>query len=242
MTKVRIYQTGTFHVNQTLTLTKDTGHHVAVVLRMQVGENLTLFCGDNREFDATIVSIFRKTVVLKLLTVTRVNRESPCAIHLAQVISKGDRMEWVVQKAVELGIASIVPLISERCVVRLEPGRQQKKLEQWRAIAVAACEQSGRNRLPSILPISSLESYLKNNKSAFCYVLQPQSATKWRDLRLNGNDIGLLVGPEGGFSEEELQQIRRADYNFLGLGPRILRTETAAIAAISLLQAICGDL
>ena len=242
MKTVRIYQAGPYEKGQTLALSDTAGQHVGVVLRMQVGEHITLFCGDNREFFATITATHKKKVSVMINAVCELSRESPRAIHLAQAISKGDRMEWVIQKAVELGVASITPLFTTHCVVRLDAERLNKKQAQWQAIAMAACEQSGRNQLPMIHQALSLETYLEQCHAKIKLVLHPNTAKSWRDYSFTEGDIALLIGPEGGLSDDEVSQAVATQFQSLCIGPRILRTETAAIAAISVLQAISGDL
>lgn len=239
---VRIYQPGDYAVGDTLELSHEAGQHVGVVLRMREGDTITLFSGDNREFEATLVSVRKNRVSVTLLASHEINRESPRAIHLAQAISKGDRMETVVQKAVELGVASITPVITARCAVKLDNERMQKKCAQWQAIAIAACEQSGRNMVPVIHPVISLAEYLKTNLPALNFVLYPNAGKSWRDYEFVSTDMGLLIGPEGGLSPEEITLLFAHHFAPLSLGPRVLRTETAALVALSVLQAVCGDL
>ena len=242
MRTVRIYEPGQYRVGEALQLSEATSQHVGAVLRMQPGDLLTLFCGDDREFSATIVSASKKKVQVLLTDVNTVCRESPCRIHLAQVISKGSRMEFVIQKAVELGVTSITPLLSERCVVRLDAERFAKKQTQWQAIAIAAAEQSGRNTVPIIHEIHPLDRYLENTHAAIKLILHPHTQISWREHTVGGKDITLIIGPEGGFTEDEIKHATAQHCLPMCLGPRILRTETAAIAALSVLQATFGDL
>lgn len=237
----RIYQPGQYSKGQTIILSEEAGQHIGLVLRMQAGESLILFNGYNQEFNATIVSAQKRKVTVLIQSMQTINRESPCQIHLAQAISKGDRMEFVVQKAVELGVTSITPIITERCVVRLDPERMQKKIAQWQAIAIAACEQSGRNQIPMIHQAQTLDKYLKMCKTALKLILEPTSTNSWREYKEAPTDIALLIGPEGGLSTTEVLSACEYDFQALRLGPRILRTETAAIAAVVLLQAHFGD-
>lgn len=228
-------------------LSEAASHHVNKVLRMTAGQKLIIFSEENQEFDAVITSIDKKKVFVSIVDAKSISRESPCSIQLIQAISKGDRMEWVIQKAVELGVFSITPLLTARTVVKLDKCRMEKKLAQWRAIAVAACEQSGRNQLPKINAMLTLDEYLKaspleDQLPLIKFVLDPEASKSWRDYSVNKESITLLVGPEGGFSKEEMENIFAAGFNSLSLGPRILRTETAAIASLSILQAIWGDL
>ena len=242
MRHIRIYQPGAYENNEIVELSSEAALHVSVVLRMQVGETLTLFRGDNREFSATITQAKKKKVLVMITDVQIVNRESPCYIHLAQAISKGDRMEFVVQKAVELGVASITPLITARCVVRLDADRLAKKQLQWQAIAIAACEQSGRNQVPIVYPACSLDHYLDTCDVSTKLILHPTAEKIQRGLLSSEAEMALVIGPEGGLSEDEVRLAQTKGVTALSLGPRILRTETAALAAISVIQSVYGDL
>ena len=242
MRHIRIYQPGSYEDKDVVELSPEAALHVGVVLRMQVGEALTLFCGDNREFSATITHAHKKKVLVVITDVQIVNRESPCFIHLAQAISKGDRMEFVVQKAVELGVVSITPLITARCVVRLDADRLAKKQLQWQAIAIAACEQSGRNQVPVVHPACSLDHYLETCEVSTKLILHPTAQKIQRETAIAESEIALVIGPEGGLSEDEVLLAQTKGATALSLGPRILRTETAALAAISVIQSVYGDL
>lgn len=242
MRAVRIYQPGNYDTGQLLALSPEASQHVGVVLRMQVGEHLTLFCGDNREFEATIEAVKKKQVIVAVGSINDINRESPLAIHLAQAISKGERMELVMQKAAELGVASIIPVITERCVVKLDNERMTKKLNQWQSIVIAACEQSGRNKIPIVHSPMTLSRFMEHVDSELRFILHPSGNKTWRDYTIGASDITVLIGPEGGLSEQEVQYTFKHGFQPLSLGPRILRTETAAITALSVLQAVGGDL
>lgn len=247
MRTIRIYQGGDFQVGDQVTLLPAAAHHVSLVLRMREGESLRLFSGDNQEFEAKLLSVKKKEVIVELLDVFAINRESSKATHLAQAISKGDKMEWVVQKAVELGVTSISPLITKRCVVKLDEDRMHKKREQWQALAIAACEQSGRNVVPLIHQILPLSRYLEKKGAFTHFVLYPEGKKNWQDYKSilldPHTDLGLLIGSEGGLDPEEIQLLlNEYDFHPLSLGSRILRTETAAIAALAVLQALSGNL
>lgn len=242
MRTIRIYQPGHYAVGEVIELSATASQHVGVVLRMQPEDEIILFCGDNREFIGRIAHVHKKKVTVSIVSEQPVNRESPRAIHLAQAISKGDRMEWVVQKAVELGVTSITPLLTTHCVVKLDAERLAKKQAQWQAIAIAACEQSGRNQVPIVHSACSLNEYLQACDATIKLVLHPYAAQSWREGLWATGDIALLIGPEGGLSEEEVIHAQTHGFESLCLGPRILRTETAAIAALSVLQALAGDL
>ncbi|MFC3908178.1 16S rRNA (uracil(1498)-N(3))-methyltransferase [Legionella dresdenensis] len=242
MRTIRIFQPGDYQAEQTIQLTPEAGQHVGVVLRMWEGEPLTLFNGDNYEYQATIIEIHKKKVLIKIDSRRLVNRESGRIIHLTQAVSKGDRMEMVVQKAVELGVSSITPVITEHCAVKLDQERSQKKCQQWQAIAVAACEQSGRNVVPVVNPMISFSQFLAQPHADLNFVLYPEAQKNWRTYQFAECSIGLIIGPEGGLSSNEIAQLFTAGFQPLSLGPRVLRTETAAITALSVLQAVCGDL
>lgn len=242
MREIRIYQPGEYYPGQLLELSPEASQHVGTVLRMRPGESLVLFCGHNKEYLAHIHAVKKKQVIVHIESVKEINRESSLSIHLAQAVSKGERMEWVVQKAVELGVASIIPIITERCVVKLDKDRMARKLHQWQSIAIAACEQSGRNSIPVIHPPMDLDQYVQAPGSTLKFVLHPGCNKTWRDYTLTQTPIELLIGPEGGLSEEEILLAIQHGFQSLTLGPRILRTETAAITALSILQALAGDL
>lgn len=242
MREIRIYQPGAYQSGQLVELSSSAGQHVAVVLRMQPGDSLTLFCGDNREFTAVIDTVKKKQVIVRIGLVNEVSRESPLVVHLAQAISKGERMELVMQKSVELGVASITPLITERCVVKLDKERMAKKLDQWQSIVIAACEQSGRNIVPVVHQPVTLDSYVQAVQTELKFILHPNCTTTWRDYPVKHSEIALIIGPEGGLSDEEIKLACHYEFLPLSLGPRILRTETAAITALGVLQAVGGDL
>ncbi|KTD64181.1 16S rRNA (uracil(1498)-N(3))-methyltransferase [Legionella shakespearei] len=242
MREIRIYQAGEYQSGQLLELSPEAGQHVAVVLRMQAGEPLTLFSGDDREFDALIETVKKKQVFVRIGTVREVSRESPLSIHLAQAISKGDRMELVMQKSVELGVTRITPLITERCAVKLDKDRMTKKLHQWQSIVIAACEQSGRNKVPVVHPPIHFDQYVAKESAALKFVVHPLGSKSLKEYAVSQPDIALIIGPEGGLSDEEIKLACKYDFLPLSLGPRILRTETAAITVLSMLQAANGDL
>lgn len=240
---MRIYQPGEYAPGESIELSPSAAQHVGVVLRMQAGDKLTLFSGNNKEFVAIITHSQRKNIKVTILETYLVSRESPQVIHLGQAVSKGERMEWVIQKATELGVTSITPVITARCSLKLDRARMEKKLAQWRAIAIAACEQCGRNQLPIINPPMQLHHYLQKKNGELALVLVPDSDKRWQSYQaITAPAVALLVGPEGGFAKNEQEAILAAYFQALSLGPRILRTETAAIAALSILQALYGDL
>jgi len=224
-------------------LPPETASHVAKVLRARSGDGLVLFNGDGRELAGEIESVRGSRVRVTVGRAANADRESPLAVTLLQCVPRGDRMDFIVQKATELGVRHIVPVLSHRSVVRLDAAQAKSKAQHWRAVAVGACEQSGRNRLPTIDAPRQLIDYLGASAPAATtrLVLEPDPAppdAAWSaDAAL---EIG--IGPEGGFTPEELEAFRVARFHRICLGPRILRAETAAIAALAWLQTRFGDM
>jgi 16S rRNA (uracil1498-N3)-methyltransferase len=215
--------------------------HLVKVLRLRGGDGLVLFSGDGREFPATIESVRGSRVRAAVGEARTADRESPLAVTLVQCVARADRMDVIVQKATELGVTRIVPVLSRRSVVRLDASQAESKTAHWRAIAVGACEQCGRNRLPVIDVPRQLIHYLGDAPSTGArLVLEPDSRA--REPLTIGAAAEVAVGPEGGFDAEELEAFRVSGFMPLRLGPRILRTETAALAALAWLQSRYGDL
>jgi 16S rRNA (uracil1498-N3)-methyltransferase len=216
-------------------------HHVIHVLRLQAGAPLTLFDGLGIEYSALIKRIDKGGLTLTITERRNVSRESPLITVLAQGISSGERMDYTVQKCVELGVTAIQPLMTQRSVVRLTGERAEKRITHWRSVAAAACEQCGRNLLPKILPVQALTQWLSTPVIGTRYLLSPHAATRLRDLEPPQSPVTLLVGPEGGWNKEEAEAARAQGFKPLTLGPRVLRTETAAVAALAAMQALWGD-
>ena len=215
--------------------------HLVKVLRLRGGDGLVLFSGDGREFPATIESVRGSRVHAAVGEARTLDRESPLAVTLVQCVARADRMDVIVQKATELGVARIVPVLSRRSVVRLDASQAESKAAHWRAIAVGACEQCGRNRLPVIDAPRQLIHYLGEASSTGPrLVLEPDAHT--HEPLTIGAAAEVAVGPEGGFDAEELEAFRVSGFVPLRLGPRILRTETAALTALAWLQSRYGDL
>lgn len=217
-------------------------NHIARVLRLEKGDAITAFDGRGGEYEARIDAIRKDRVLLSVGAHRAIERESPLAATLAQGISRGERMDFVVQKATELGVRRIVPLITERTVVRLDARQAEAKVRHWRAIVAAACEQCGRNTLPEVAPPQRLDALLAEPPDATQrLVLSPFGEQRVRELAFRG-PVLVLIGPEGGLSDTELEMSVRAGFRAVRLGPRILRTETAAVAALAALQQQLGDL
>lgn len=237
----RIYTAQPLQANASIELEPGAAQHVARVLRMEVGDNLILFNGEGGQYPATISAADRKSVITLTAGFDAIERESGLNLHLGIAISRGERMDWVVQKATELGVTAIAPLLSERTGVRLKGEREDRKLRHWRQIATSACEQCGRNRLPQILPLQPLEQWLGSVSADVRLVLHHRAGNTGA-MTANPASVALLVGPEGGLDPREISAAEAAGFSPLQLGPRILRTETAPLAAIAILQARWGDM
>jgi len=238
----RIHQPGPLATGAVVTLSDSAANHVARVLRLPVGAELTLFDGRGGEYAARIHAVGKRDVTAEVGECRAREAESPLAITLVQGIAKGERMDYTIQKATELGVAHIVPVITERCNVRLSDERWEKKLQHWQAVAISACEQCGRNRIPLIDQPLPLAAWLAQDRNELRLSLDPQAAGGIASIAEQPRQVSLLVGPEGGLSEGELAGAQRAGYRGIRLGPRVLRTETAGVAALAVLQARWGDL
>jgi 16S rRNA (uracil1498-N3)-methyltransferase len=227
---------------QQLSLEGDAALHLGRVLRAKVGEAVVLFDGSGIEFDAEVVTTGRRDVTLAVGARRAVDRESPLELVLLQGLCRNERMDWVVRKATELGVTAIRPVLAERSVVKLDPARMASRIEHWRAIAISACEQSGRNLLPDIYPPLPVTAALGAHAGATGVLLDPVAPGGPEILPKPAGALCLLVGPEGGLDERERNAALAAGYVGIRLGPRVLRTETAALTGITLLQARFGDL
>lgn len=239
----RIYHPSPLAGLDSCLLSEDAVNHVGRVLRMKEGEQIILFDGSNHIFHARLQAVEKKQIIAKIESSELDDRESPLAIHLGQVISRGDRMEFTIQKSVELGIKTITPLWSERCGVKLNDERQDKKLQQWQKIAIAACEQCGRNEIPEIRPMMKLTDWCKEQDNMLKLNLHPRAKYTIRQLpHIPPEGVRLLIGSEGGLSAEEIQMTEKEGFTEVLLGKRVLRTETASLAAITALQVCFGDI
>ncbi|MFV0594879.1 16S rRNA (uracil(1498)-N(3))-methyltransferase [Shewanella sp.] len=238
----RIYQPQPLAVNQQLNLDEDGAAHIGKVLRMGSGEHISLFNGDGNDYLAEIVDAGKKSVTVKVLSCEANPSESPLNLHLGQVISRGDRMEFTIQKSVELGVNTITPLFSDRCGVKLNGERLEKKIQQWQKIVISACEQSGRSQVPIVRPAMELQEWCSEPTNALKLNLHPRAAHGINGLDLSHTRVRLLIGPEGGLSAEEIAMTETYQFTDVLLGPRVLRTETASLTAITALQLRFGDL
>lgn len=226
-----------------VTLPDQAAHHATRVLRLRVGDAVTIFDGNGEEQAGLIESVGRD-VTVTLSTAVPGIAEPDLHITLVQSLPSGDKMDWVVQKAVELGVTAIQPVMARRSVVRLEGDRARKRVLHWQEVAISACEQSGRNTVPPILPLVDLNQYLarehRDNERRF--LLSPEGGQRLREMDKPHGSFALLIGPEGGFDEGEADVARSVGFTPLHLGPRVLRTETAGLAALAAMMALWGDL
>lgn len=223
-------------------LPDDCAHHAARVLRLCIDDVITLFNGDGGEWLARITHIDRQRVRVFVERYLIVDRESALQTHLIQGISSGDRMDYTLQKAVELGITHIYPVTCTRSVVRLRGERASKKREHWQQLVIAACEQCGRNTLPTVADITDLAECLSRQTAGVRIVLDPRAKRTLQHCSKPDSSVAVLVGPEGGFAVEELDAALRCGFVAARLGPRILRTETAGVVAMTAIQWLWGDL
>lgn len=238
----RIYHPELLSENSEIALSEDAANHVGRVLRMQPGQQIQLFDGSNQTFNASITAVDKKSVRVQLAEGELANNESPLNLHLGQVISRGEKMEFTIQKSIELGVNTITPLFSERCGVKLDGERLAKKLQQWQKIAIAACEQCGRNRVPEIREAMPLEQWCAEQDDSLKLNLHPRASHSINTLPLPVERVRLLIGPEGGLSADEIAMTAGYGFTDILLGPRVLRTETTALTAITALQVRFGDL
>jgi 16S rRNA (uracil1498-N3)-methyltransferase len=236
----RIYTQQNLLSGEQLNLEETASHHLSKVLRMQTGRELILFNGAGGEFAATINEVTKKFVTVTIGEHSLDNRESPLELELAIGISRGERFDWVLQKATELGVTKITPLITERTEVKIGGERQDKLMDRWQQILISACEQCQRNLLPVLSAPVQISAWLPEVISEQRFVLHHRDSQKLPAAQ-QPQSVTLLIGPEGGLSEREIDQALVQNFKALTLGPRVLRTETAPVAAISLVQYLWGD-
>jgi 16S rRNA (uracil1498-N3)-methyltransferase len=248
MRDVRVFVPGPLAAGSVIALPDQAAEHVVRVLRLRSGAALSVFDGSGGEHAAEITEVGRRAVSARVGAHHAIERESPLQATLVQGLARGEKMDWIVQKATELGVARIVPVTTERSVVQLEGGRADKRVAHWRAVAIAACEQCGRNRVPVIdAPVALAEAAALAGAGPR-WMMAPGAARSLYDHAAGlaalppPHQPWLLVGPEGGLTEAEAALAARGGFVPVSLGPRVLRTETAGVAALSLLQALAGDL
>lgn len=242
----RLYLPGEYSPEQVVALSKEQVHYVLTVLRLKNQHPVEVFNGLDQQAQGTLIVTGRRSADLCIETVSRPTVESPLNTILVQGISRGDRMDTSIQKAVELGVSQIQPVFSERCDVKLNEDKLEKRRAQWQQIVISACEQSGRCRVPEILPIQTYQNWLSglDSSTAFGLVLDPYASETLQTVKQSAlaQPIYLLVGPEGGLTTVEVEQATEKGLTAIQLGPRILRTETAGPAILAGLQVLWGDL
>ncbi|MDF2691385.1 MAG: rsmE [Gammaproteobacteria bacterium] len=238
----RVYQNQALSEGQSLQLDAEASNHLANVLRMREAEKLIVFNGEGDEYLCSVISAQKKSMTVLLESKQTVLRESPLFIHLAQAVAKGDKMDLIIQKAVELGANAITPILTERSNVKLDSERFDKKMQHWQKVAISACEQCGRNVVPQVNAPLSLTKFIEHHEAELKLILHPGNGQNLSTLSTPIASLIIMIGPEGGFAEQEISLAQSRNYIKLNLGPRILRTETAPLAAISILQSKWGDL
>lgn len=241
MREIRVYVEQEIAVNQSVSLDAGAARHLTTVLRVKPGQPVTLFNGKGGEYRGVVTDCSGKTLITKPVEFIADDRESHLQVILGIGLSRGERMDWAVQKATELGVTVIAPLFTERTEVKLNGERADKRRRHWRQVIISACEQSGRNRLPEILPPQPLASWLSEQSGTHKFVLHHRSDQSLSAEAPADGRTTLLIGPEGGLSEDEVAQAVSCKFRPLTLGPRVMRTETAPVAAISILQMFWGD-
>jgi 16S rRNA (uracil1498-N3)-methyltransferase len=245
----RFYHHESISVGTTVVLDHDNSHHAAQVLRLKIGDQVTLFNGAGGEFSGELSQIKKLQCQVQISCFHDIERESSLSIQLAQAVCANEKMDWVIQKAVELGVTHIQPLQTQRSVIRLSGERAEKRQNHWKRVIISACEQCGRNTIPQLLPLLMLTEWLEQKlkqpkpSGSHSLILSPTANLRLAQLTAPGDGecTTILVGPEGGFTVEESKAANLAEFSAIQLGKRILRTETAALAAIAAMQSHWGD-
>jgi len=237
----RFYVDSPLRAGGSCTLPEDSAHHAIHVMRLREGDEAVLFNGRGGEYAARVASIQRLRIALDVLQHRAIERESPLQVALVQGVSSGDRMDYTVRKAVELGVAAIHPVLAQRSVARPKAERADSRRAHWQKVAISACEQCGRNRIPAVQSLVSVEAYLRQPQEGFKLLLSPRSELEFSKSIPSTKAFILAAGPEAGFDADEEAAFAAAGFTPLKLGPRVLRTETAALAALAALSALRGD-
>jgi len=243
MRTIRCFVDAALSPGATVALPEAAAAHLVRVLRLGIGAPVVLFNGDGHDHAAELVAVGKRGAEALVGRATPVDRESPLRITLAQGIARGEKMDWILQKATELGVAAIAPVLTDRTEVKLDGDRADKRLQHWRGVLASACEQCGRARLPVLAPPVPLAAWAAAESASLKLMLDPEGDCALASLALPPETtVALAIGPEGGLSERDRSALRAAGFRGLRLGPRILRTETAGLAAIAALQALHGDM
>jgi len=244
MALTRLFIDGALQRGQNLDLDSEQAHYIGRALRLRAGDSLSVFNAKSGEFAAVVVSVSKSNATVQVGAHIETATESPLKLQLVQGVSRGDRMDFVVQKATELGVKRITPVLTEYSMVKLDGTRAEKRRAHWQKVAISACEQSGRIRPPLIDPPVPLKTWFggKTHEADVDLILQPGATRAMTSLTVPKTKVCLLIGPEGGFSDAEYDDAEFAGFTAVSLGPRVLRTETAALAAVSVAQSLWGDL
>lgn len=228
------------HIEQELD--PSAAHHIANVLRMKANDQVRLFNGSGFFFLATITQSSKKKVFIQVNSIEKANSESTLHTHLGQVMSRGDRMDYAIQKSTEMGVHEITPLMSGRCELKLKSDREAKRLAHWQQVAVSAAEQCGRATVPKIHPVTSLDDWVEQQRSiGLSLVFHHRDTQNLTQIQSPPSHVNLLIGPEGGLTSSEIEKARQAGFLACTFGPRVMRTETAPVACLSVLQWLWGD-
>jgi 16S rRNA (uracil1498-N3)-methyltransferase len=241
MIQHRFFVAQPLQINTELVLEQAVSRHIQSALRMNTGDLITLFNGRGGEYSASIIDIAKKSVTVAVIAYHDINRSSELKVHLAVVMIRGDRMDYTIQKATELGVTELTPLFSERCEVKLDAHRASKKRNHWQAISTSACEQCGLNIIPEIHPPRSLAEHLSDDKSELRLIFNPLGSA-WPAISSAPESVSIVTGPEGGFSPTEISEAESRGCISVKLGSRVLRAETAPVVGLGLLQSLWGDL
>ena len=242
----RFYHPSPLELKQKIHLSSEVAHHAIHVLRLRTDDKIILFHNDLYDYSAVINQINKKTVEVYIVSKFENQKNPIIHLRLFQSLSSSEKMDWIIQKSVELGVSSIIPMYSERSNIKFQNSRAEKKLSHWQQVIISACEQSGRSSLPSIsLPKTIEECLNQENEKKGNYlklILSPEEKNTLQGIKNPSiKNIDIMIGPEGGFTEEELSEAIKSDFILIGLGPRILRTETAPLSILSILQYKYGD-
>ena len=240
MRSYRVYSSSPLTSGQVCGLDEHASHHLARVLRVKVGTQVSVFNGDGHDYSGHVDAVSKQRVTVNITSVKRLHTESTLHTCLALAVSKGDRFDWAIKKATELGVTSIVPILSQRVDVRLSPERWLKKRAHWQQVVISACEQSGRAVIPEVAAPAPLDSWVAGVEADCKYLLDPSVDTE--ETSTTPESVAVLIGPEGGFTSEELRLASQFGFYALRLGPRVLRTETAPLVALSVIGARWGDI
>ncbi|MFV1872557.1 MAG: 16S rRNA (uracil(1498)-N(3))-methyltransferase [Oleiphilus sp.] len=237
-----IYNDTELAVDQVAELSRSAAHHIANVLRMKASDSVRLINNSGYFYSATLLSCSKKSVQVRIDHAEAATTESRLHTHLGQVMSRGDRMDYAIQKSTEMGVNEITPLMSERCELKLKADRENKRLEHWKQVAISAAEQCGRASVPTIHPVRCLEDWLTQQSSkGLSLVFHHRDTQNLTQIQSAPEHVNLLIGPEGGLSADEIDRARRANFQACTFGPRVMRTETAPVACLSVLQWLWGD-